>query len=112
MKLPRRFSLRFLLMAIAVIAGIVALATYRAQRGWTVANVERLISAEFKPEWGREQTEQWIQSHRFGELTAMTDSTVPGGATLAAYIGLHSDVAFVVRGLITPDLGANVGGAC
>ena len=63
MKLPR-YSLRFLLIAIAVIATITAVIC-QMRKGWTVAKVERVIEAEFKPEWDEKQTLRWLQSKGF-----------------------------------------------
>jgi hypothetical protein len=68
-----------------------------------------LITSEFEPAWHREQTVQWMQSLDFETLTAMTDSTLPDGRTLAAYLGLRPDIGYVVRGLIKPERGANLG---
>jgi hypothetical protein len=65
MQIPFQFSLRFLLVAVAVIAVVTTVVINRLYRGWTVEKVERLIAAEFNPACDRFPVECWLESHAF-----------------------------------------------
>src|SRR5262245_14410007 len=96
MRLRLQFSLRFLLFAIAVIAAITAVVCQLLPHEWkwTVAKVERLVAAEFKPDWDSEQTLSWLQSKGFR----------------AYYLGGRSEQVkeALVRGWFGPEHGAHV----
>jgi hypothetical protein len=64
MKLPR-YSLRTMLIAVAIIAAGVGWLRYEARRGWTVSKLEWLIKNEFKREWDKEQLMLWAQKYGF-----------------------------------------------
>lgn len=64
MKLPR-YSIRAMLIAVAVIAAVLGWLRYEAQRGWTVSKLERLIEKEFKREWDKEQLMLWAHKYAF-----------------------------------------------
>jgi hypothetical protein len=62
MKLPR-FSLRTMLIAVAMIAAAVGWLSYEWRRQWTVERIERLIKDEYNPSWVWPQFEAWVKSH-------------------------------------------------
>lgn len=64
MRFRPQFSLRFLLIAIAVIAAITAVIC-QLRKTWTVDKVEHLIQSEFNSEWTEKETVAWLQSKGF-----------------------------------------------
>lgn len=104
MKLPR-FRLLTLFLFIAAIAAFLA---YWLNRGWTVAKVERLIQAEFNPDWQAADVKDWIESHGFDADQARDIAgTKPYGSIRAP--SLPDEPQFVVRGYIGPEHGSNIG---
>jgi hypothetical protein len=65
MKLPP-FSLRTMLITVAMVAAVVGWLRYESQRGWTVDKVERLVKAEVDPNWNLKQFQEWVASKQFG----------------------------------------------
>jgi hypothetical protein len=114
MKFPR-FTLRTMLIAVAMIAAVVGWLRYESQRGWTVAKVERLVKAEVNPDWNPEQFEEWVQRKGFGLFKeCVSDSskqlTTTGfriGADQGANLGL-----FRGRGAIYVDFNLARRGRC
>lgn len=62
MKLSQ-FSLRTLLVFVAIVAVAMGMVYYRFQGGWTVGRLERLIEREFNPNWSKEHFEAWKTKH-------------------------------------------------
>src|SRR4029079_882298 len=77
MRFRPQFSLRFLLIAIALIAAITAVIC-KWRKTWTVDKVEHLIQAEFNSQWTEKETVSWLQSkgfHTTSDKTVRYDHT-------------------------------------
>jgi hypothetical protein len=97
MKLPR-YSLRTMLIAVAIIAAGLGWLRYESQRGWTAAKLHRLLKAEVDPKWNSKQVEQWV----IGKGFSPNYRTVP--------INAPKDDGIKLNGfMIDSEHGANIG---
>jgi hypothetical protein len=64
MKLPR-YSLRTVLITVAIIAAVVGYLRYKSQGGWTEARLHQLIEKEYNPKWTWAEFSEWAAKHNF-----------------------------------------------
>jgi hypothetical protein len=89
-------------VALLALAGAGAWLWWEAQRGWTVAELERLIKEELSPDCGRREVEAWFDRHGIPH-SYNTDTTEDRymGLTMPVLAGLGDrSLSGLVRGVI------------